>query len=196
MQRFAANDNSNPLTLQLPNETQQILGMEFPMNNNFSPMLKSATSPTGAYSYNPNGLRTSGNGRNSSYHDLKSAPGMMYSPQSFFHPSQQSQFQSNVQLPLSGLNQTISPSALSNLDSNFAAASAAMTSSKFAENPLDFNSGFFAQGSGFGGFADEVIGGNSMYSTGGSGSGWDSPGLNAEPSWNPEDFVDFGQPST
>jgi hypothetical protein len=200
MQRFGTTDNSNPLTLQLPAETQQILGMGYPMNNNFSPSLKSATSPTGAYTYNPNGLRTSGNGRHGSYHDLKSAPGMMYSPQSFFHPSQQSQYQFNLQPPLTGLNQTISPSALSNLDSSFTAASNAMSSSSYAENPIDFNSGFFSQGAGFGGFADEAIGGHSsMYSMGGAtggNSGWDTPGLNAEPSWNPEDFVDFGQPST
>jgi hypothetical protein len=39
-----------------------------------------------------------------------------------------------------------------------------------------------------------------MYSLGGpthgGDSGWNTLGLNNEPSWNPEDFVDFGQPST
>jgi hypothetical protein len=201
MQRFATMDNRNPLTLQLPAETQQILGMGFPMDNNYSPMMKSATSPTGAYSYHPNGLRTAANGRSSSYHDLKSAPGMMYSPQSFFHPSQQPQYRPNLQAPLTGLNQTISPSALQNLDSSFTSASAAMSSSTFADSSFDFGSGFSVQGSILGnGFTDEAIGGHSnMYSTGctnGHGSGWNTPGLNAEPSWNPEDFIDFGQPST
>jgi hypothetical protein len=205
MQRFTNNNNSDPLTLQLPTETQQILGMGFPMNNNFSPMMKSATSPTGAYTYNPNGMRAVGNGRNTSFHDMKSAPGMMYSPHSFYHPNQQSQFQDHLHTPLTGLNQTISPSALSNLDSSFTAASTNMPSSTFPESSLDYNnnSGFFNPGCSFDNFGDDAMAGpqSGMYSLGGpthggGDSGWNTPGLNNEPSWNPEDFVDFGQPST
>lgn len=170
----SANQPSNPLTLQLPTETQQMLGFQSaPSFAVSSPSLKPNN-----YSYNPNGTRKD---QPQSFGTLPSHAQYMT-----MHQLQQMQMQmANPGAPLTGLNQTISPSAI---DNTFGDGGSNDLPSSAISAPADFGYSGFMDFSNE--FSPAMMAGNT--SVFGDDGDLHTPG---ESNWNPEEFVDFGAPT-
>lgn len=174
------NHLSNPLSMQLPNETQQLLGFQTPtcFRSGSPPSLK-----PNSYTYNPNGQRSKTGTMDMTQSNTYGLP-----QQSQFLTMQQLQ-QMQMQMPFTGLDQTISPSALDNNFGDGGDIGSNDLPSSAVSAPADFG---YENGGYMGMSTDEYT---SAMNAGVFGDDHDFQASNGEPNWNPEDFVNFGPPT-